>query len=429
MMRLLRAGYSLVSYLLVPLVIGNLLWRSRKAPAYRHRISERFGFGPSGGSRPTIWLHAVSVGEVQASRPLVDALLQRFPNHDLIMTTVTPTGASRVKTLFGERVQHRYVPYDTPGAVRRFFQRVNPCVAIILETELWPNLYRECGRCNVPLVLASARISPLSVDRYRWAKRLVGDALSHGVVIAAQSQEDADRFLSLGAAPERTRVTGNIKFDIQLADSQAALGQQLRAQQLIGRPTWIAASTHEGEEEIVLKAHQQVLVKHPKAVLILVPRHPERFSRAAAQVQASGLGLARRSLGEPITDSEQVYLADTLGDLIGLYAAADIAFVAGSLVPIGGHSLLEPAAVGTAMLAGPHNHNAQYIADQLVAAGGLEIVADGEMLAARTTELLSDPELRQQLARNAAQCLAENRGAVQRLLVLLEPLLAQTNSD
>jgi 3-deoxy-D-manno-octulosonic-acid transferase len=296
-------------------------------------------------------------------------------------------------------------------------------VAIILETELWPNLYRECGRCEVPLVLASARISPLSVDRYRWARRLVGDALSHGVVIAAQSQADADRFLSLGAAPERTRVTGNIKFDIELVDSQAALGRQLREQQLVGRPTWIAASTHEGEEEIVLAAHRQVLTQHPQAVLILVPRHPERFDRADNQVKASGLNLARRSLNEPITSREQVYLADTLGDLIGLYSAADVAFVAGSLVPIGGHSLLEPAAVGTAMLAGPHNHNAQYIADQLVAAGGLEIVADGEMLANRVIELLGDPEQRQRLAHNAAHCLAENRGAVKRLLVLLEPLL------
>jgi 3-deoxy-D-manno-octulosonic-acid transferase len=424
MMRLLRAGYSLVAYLLVPMVIGNLLWRSLKAPAYRYRIGERFGFGPVSGSRQTIWLHAVSVGEVQASRPLVEALLSNFPEHDLVMTTVTPTGASRVKTLFATRVQHRYVPYDTPGAVRRFFKRVNPCVAIILETELWPNLYRECGRCEVPLVLASARISPLSVDRYRWARRLVGDALSHGVVIAAQSQEDADRFLSLGAAPERTRVTGNIKFDIELVDSQAALGQQLREQQLVGRPTWIAASTHEGEEEIVLAAHQQVLTQHPQAVLILVPRHPERFDRADHQVKASGLGLVRRSLNESMTSREQVYLADTLGDLIGLYSAADVAFVAGSLVPIGGHSLLEPAAVGTAMLAGPHNHNAQYIADQLVAAGGLEIVDDGEMLAHRVIDLLGDPEQRQRLTHNAAHCLAENRGAVKRLLVLLEPLLA-----
>jgi len=423
MMGLLRMGYSIVSYLLVPLVVGNLLWRSLKAPDYRHRIGERFGFGPARTGNTTIWLHAVSVGEVQAAYPLVQALLQHFPNHDLVMTTVTPTGADRVESLFGGKVDHCYVPYDTPGAVRRFFQRVNPCVAVVLETELWPNLYRECGRRQVPLVLASARISPRSVDRYRWAKKLVGDALSHGVVIAAQSQEDADRFLSLGAAPERTWVTGNIKFDIELDETQQTLGRALRQQQLAGRPTWIAASTHEGEEQIVLAAHLKVMSHHPQAALIIVPRHPERFERVAQQIRATRLSFARRSLYEELQADDAIYLADTLGELIGLYAAAQVAFVAGSLVPIGGHSLLEPAAVGTAMLAGPHNHNAQYIADQLVVAGGLQIVTDGDELAERVIALLSDSEQRSVLVRNAATCLNENRGAVERLLALLEPLI------
>ncbi|MEE8306246.1 MAG: lipid IV(A) 3-deoxy-D-manno-octulosonic acid transferase [Gammaproteobacteria bacterium] len=424
MMGLLRVGYSIVAYLLVPLVVGNLLWRSLKAPDYRRRIAERFGFGlPRPSASATIWLHAVSVGEVQAAFPLVQALLRHFPDHQLVMTTVTPTGADRVGSLFGGKVDHYYVPYDTPGAVRRFFQRVNPCVAVVLETELWPNLYRECGRREVPLVLASARISPRSVERYRWAKKLVADALSHGVVIAAQSQEDADRFLSLGAAPERTWVTGNIKFDIELDETQQTLGRALRQQQLASRPTWIAASTHEGEEQIVLAAHRRVVAHHPRAVLIVVPRHPERFDRVAQQIRAQGLKYARRSLYEELQADDGVYLADTLGELIGLYAAAEVAFVAGSLVPIGGHSLLEAAAVGTAMLAGPHNHNAQYIADQLVVAGGLEIVKDGEALAERVIELLGDPEHRSVLARNAAKCLNENRGAVERLLALLEPLI------
>lgn len=424
MMGLLRMGYSLTTYLLLPLVVGNLLWRSLKAPDYRRRIGERFGFGPGPASeKGTIWLHAVSVGEVQASFPLVQALLSHFPNHLVVMTTVTPTGADRVTSLFGGRVKHCYVPYDTPGAVRRFFERIRPCVAVVLETELWPNLYRECGHREVPLVLASARISPRSVGRYRWVKRLVGDALSHGVVIAAQSQEDADRFLSLGAAPERTWVTGNIKFDIELDERQQTLGRALRQQQLAGRPTWIAASTHEGEEEIVLTAHERVLAKEPRAVLILVPRHPERFERVANQIRSHELSFARRSEHGELQADDRVYLADTLGELIGLYAAADVAFVAGSLVPIGGHSLLEAAAVGTAMVAGPHNHNAQYIADKLVAAGGLEIVANGDALADRVATLLGDSEQRAALIRHAAKCLSENRGAVKRLLILLEPLI------
>ncbi len=427
MMGFLRFGYSIASYLLIPLVVANLVWRSFKAPEYRHRITERFGFGSVLVSQyETIWLHAVSVGEVQAAFPLVQALLNHFPHHTLVMTTVTPTGADRVELLFGDKVHHRYVPYDTPGAVQRFFRLVNPGVAIVLETELWPNLYRECGRSKVPLVLASARISPRSVNRYRWAKKLVADALSHGVVIAAQSQEDADRFLSLGAAPERTWVTGNIKFDIELDETQQTLGRTLREQQLSGRPVWIAASTHEGEEQIVLAAHRRVLASHPRAILILVPRHPERFDRVAQQIRAQKLRFARRSLYEELGADDGIYLADTLGELIGLYAAADVAFVAGSLVPIGGHSLLEPAAVGTAMVAGPHNHNAQYIADQLVIAGGLEIVNDGTDLAERVIELLGDSERRSTLVRNAARCLNENRGAVKRLLTLLEPLIERT---
>ena len=420
---LLRLIYSLLAYLSFPLVLANLLWRGFRNPAYWSGIGERLGFGRRLGETGTIWIHAVSVGEVQASIPLVNALKAQYPARPILMTTVTPTGADRVKALFPGEVEHRFIPYDMPGAVRRFFRLVKPSIAVILETELWPNLYRECGLRQVPLVLASARISPLSVHRYRWLSGLFSDALSNGIVIAAQSQGDADRFLSLGAAPERTRVTGNIKFDIELSSHAGDLGRDLRERQAKNRAVWIAASTHEGEDEKVLQAHQAVRESDADALLILVPRHPERFDRVAQLIKEMGFTAVRRSKGEIIAPDTAVYLADTLGELIGLYSAADVAFVAGSLVPIGGHNLLEPAALGIPIIAGPHNHNAQEIADELEDASALEIVENASQLGQCLVALFADAERRAQLAEAAFECLKRNRGSVDRLMELLTPLL------
>lgn len=421
---LLRWVYSLLGYLLIPVAVGTLIWRGFKNRAYWQRIGERFGWGPSLDDASVIWVHAVSVGEVQAARPLVKALMVAYPDYRMVMTTVTPTGAERVAALFGDQVTHRYIPYDLPGAVRRFFNQIRPQLAIVIETELWPNLYRECGLRQVPLVLASARISPRSVRKYQRLTALFGDALSHGIVIAAQSEADAERFLSLGAVPSRTRVTGNIKFDISLDPEVAEAARALRQQRWGERPSWVAASTHEGEDALILAAHEKVLATFPDAVLVLVPRHPERFDRVASLIDESDLEFVRRSDGDvAFAPGHSVFLGDTLGELMLFYGAVDIAFVAGSLVPIGGHNLLEPAALGLPIVTGPYNFNAEEIADELLRVGGVRKVPGADALAGTVIDLLQDDGAREELGRAAKACLDSNRGAVDRLLRLIRPLL------
>lgn len=414
--------YNVLIYLAAPVAILVQLLRGLRDPSYRGSLSERLGFGPP-VEGPTIWVHAVSVGEVQASQPLVAQLRKRHPGYRILMTTVTPTGAARARHLFGDQVRYRYVPLDLPGAVKRFFDRVQPKLAMILETELWPNLYGECGRRGVPLVLASARISPRSVGKYRRLVPLFRKTLSHGIVIAAQSESDAERFRSIGAAPGRTHATGNIKFDFQTPPGIEELGRRWRERNAPGRPVWVAGSTHEGEEAIVLDAHRRVLEKFPDALLVLVPRHPQRFDSVRELLAKRGERSTNRSSGAAIAPGTAVLLGDTMGELMTFYAAADVAFVAGSLVPIGGHNLLEPASVGCPVLTGPHNFNGEEIARLLMDAGAGFIVADTEQLAHAVTNLLGDPSLRTVMGAAGKSALDANRGALDRLLTLVDPLL------
>jgi 3-deoxy-D-manno-octulosonic-acid transferase len=414
--------YNVLIYLAAPIAILVQLWRALRDPSYRGSLSERLGFGPA-VEGPTIWVHAVSVGEVQASQPLVAELRRRHPGYRILMTTVTPTGAARARLLFGDQVRHRYVPYDLPGSVRRFFDRVQPKLAMILETELWPNLYGECGRRGVPLVLASARISPRSVGKYRRLVPLFRKTLSHGIVIAAQSESDAERFQSIGAADGRTHATGNIKFDFQPPQGIEAEGRRWREHNAPGRPVWVAGSTHEGEEAIVLDAHRRVLEKFPDALLVLVPRHPQRFEPVRDLLAKRHERSANRSSGATLAPATAVLLGDTMGELMTFYAAADVAFVAGSLVPIGGHNLLEPASVGCPVLTGPHNFNGEEIAQLLMDAGAAFIVSDTEQLAHAVTNLLGDANLRSVMGAAGKAVLDANRGALDRLLTLVDPLL------
>ncbi len=414
--------YNVLIFFAAPVAFLIELWRGLRDPSYRERLGERFGFGPSLPG-PTIWIHAVSVGEVQAAEPLVWQLRRRHPRYQLLLTTVTPTGAARARRLFGDQVQLRYIPFDLPGSVRRFFDRVRPRLAMILETELWPNLYAECGRRGVPLVLASARVSPRSVGRYRRLVPLFRQALSHGIVIAAQTETDAERFRSIGAAPERTHVTGNIKFDFQPPAGIEAQGMRWREQNAPGRPIWVAGSTHEGEEVIVLDAHRRVLERFPDALLVLVPRHPQRFDVVRELLAKRNHNCANRSSGAAISPATSVMLGDTMGELMMFYAAADVAFVAGSLVPIGGHNLLEPASVGRPVLTGPHNFNSEEIAQLLIDAGAAFIVADTGQLAQAISGLLDTAELRRVMGAAGRSVLDANRGALDRLLTLVDPLL------
>ena len=438
----MRFVYVLFAYLLAPVVCGVMLWRGVRDRSYWRNFGERFGFGPGPDAAGSIWVHAVSVGEVQAAASLVTALRERYPDLPLVVTTVTPTGAQRARELFRQGVLVRYVPYDLPGSVRRFFDRVRPRVAIILETELWPTLYHECGKRRVPLVLASARISPRSVGRYRRLAGLFRETLSHGIVIAAQSDGDAERFRSIGANPGKTHVTGNIKFDFTLPEDIVPRGADLRARYAGDRPVWVAGSTHEGEEDIVIEAHRAVRAAGHDALLVLVPRHPNRFASVADRLQSQGVQFMRRTAdigresgpesgnggrrqpgGAAGAARGDVLLVDTLGELLAFYAASDVAFVAGSLVPIGGHNLLEPVAVGVPVLTGPHVFNAEDIAQLLVDEGVALMVRDADDLAATVAALLADAARRRRIADAGLEVLARNRGALARLLLLLGPVI------
>ena len=422
----MRFLYLLGVYLAAPIISAVYLWRGLRDRSYWRNFRERFGFGARTAPQG-IWLHAVSVGEVQACAPLVSALHQRHPGLPLTVTTFTPTGAARARALFGDIAQVRYAPYDLPGAVRRFFARVDPRLAVIFETELWPNLYRECGRRRVPLVLASARISARSLGRYQRLGALFRNALSETAIVAAQGGADAERFRALGAPAGSTHVTGNLKFDFELPADVVARGARLREEYACHRPLWVAGSTHEGEEQAVLAAHRQVRAVHREALLVIAPRHPQRFAEVAQSLAGAGVGFARRSqrLAADTAQHCEVLLLDSLGELLGFYAAADLAFVGGSLVPIGGHNLLEPAALGIPILTGPNNFNSEEIARLLVASGAAEVVQDAAQLAARVSALLADAPARARIGAQGRAAVDGNRGALGRLLGLIEPLLSE----
>jgi len=418
-----RRLYSAFAYALAPLYCGALLWRGLEERGYWGHFGERLGLGATVGAR-SVWIHAASVGEVQASAALVQQLQRCAPGAPLVLTTSTAAGAARGRALLREqRVDVRYVPLDLPGSVRRFFDRVTPRLALVLETELWPNLYHECGRRGVPLVLASARLSERSARRYRWMRGVFARALSQCTLVAAQAEADAARFRALGAAPERTRVVGNIKFDFRMPAEALARGRAIRDHYGGGRPVWVAGSTHAGEEEMVLAAHRRVRSAHGQALLMLAPRHAPRFGDVAAWLEQRGVRFARRSREGAVDPQTEVLLIDTLGELIDFYAAADVVFVGGSLVPIGGHNLLEPAALARAIVTGPHQFNAAEIARLLTERSAIATVQNARELAAQVAEWLASPATRTSIGARARAVVEENRGAVARLMELLAPLL------
>ena len=420
----MRTAYAILTYLMLPLYALYWVLRGLGNRTYWDRLGQRYGFGFPQLREGAVWVHAVSVGEVQAAAPLVRALQQRFPERDVLVTTMTPTGAERVRILFGDSVYHCYLPFETTYAVQNFFDAVKPALALVMETEIWPNLYHACGKRGIPLVLVSARISPKSVKRYRRLLPMFREALSHGILIAAQGETDAKRFLSLGAVPERTWIMGNIKFDFELPKELPANGAAFR-DEVLGRPrpVWIAASTHDKEEELVLDAHREVLAEIPDALLVLVPRHPERFGTVAQLLKKRKFSFVSRTGGAGCGPETQVYLGDTMGELPVFYAASDVAFVGGTLVPIGGHNLLEPGALGLPVITGPHLFNTQDIADLFTDSGASIIVKDSSALATGVIDLLRDSAARESIGRKGRQIVDANRGALKRLLVLLSPQL------
>lgn len=415
----MRTLYRTLTTLLAPVAHAVVLARGLRDRAYWHGHGERFGRG-SRTRGPALWLHAVSLGEVAAAAELVRALRARHPGTPFVLTTATPTGRARALALFGAEIEVRYLPYDTPGAVRRFLDRIRPQVAVIVETELWPTLVHECARRAIPVVFASARLTARSVSRYRRFGGLFRETVAAAALIAAQTSEDAQRFIAVGADPARVRVVGNLKFDLRPGDALRLEGEALRRDVLRSRTAWVAASTHAGEEEQVLAAHAELRREMPELLLLLVPRHPQRFEAVAGLLSRLGVTFDRRSAGTPVRPQAEVLLVDSVGELTAFYAAAQAAFVGGSLVPVGGHNLLEPVVLGVPVITGPYTGNAPDIARALIERGGAVEVRDPHALARELGRLLENPADRIRAARSAQEFVDAHRGAVERLVGLID---------
>lgn len=408
-----RLLYNLLIHLGLPLALLALYKPKKGKPGFGARWAEHLGRTPVSGQEAPLWIHAVSVGETLAISPFIRALKAERPDLPILLTTTTRTGAEQAAKL-GDLVVHRYAPLDYPWAVAAFLKCIKPRALWVMETELWPNWLAACEARHLPVTIINARLSERSCQRYA---RFQGafDTLSRPLThLLCQHQDDAERFARLGIGRERLAVTGSIKFDIQLGDEVQARGHALRQQLGQSRPVWIAASTHQGEDEQVLAAFDLVLQRHPRALLILVPRHPERFDRVAEL--CAPYGCVRRTGGAPIRETDKVYLGDTMGELPLMLAAADVAFVGGSLVKVGGHNLLEPAALGKPCLTGPAYFNFSDITRQLVAQGGAALVADAAALGEKVSELLADEGERSQMGEQARAVVLRNQGALARTL-------------
>ena len=405
-------------YCLLPAIVMRLLWRGLKAPSYFQRWEERFGFCQRlESSVPTIWLHAVSVGETLAAVPLVSALQDKYPDHRIFMTCMTPTGSDRVLSIFGDSVEHSYAPYDLPDAVARFLNRVDPKLLIIMETELWPNTIAACKRRGIPVIVANARLSEKSARGYQRISPIVAPMLNNLHTVAAQHTDDAQRFQSLGLPQSGSVVTGNIKFDLHLDRDLRAKASQLlddwRGPD--SRPILLAASTHKGEDELILAAFTKIKMELDSLLLVLVPRHPERFNQVAELCQKTEFTTVRRSHNVS-TAGANILLGDSMGELMTFFGACDLAFVGGSLVPTGGHNVIEPAAWGVPVLTGPHLFNFSEASELLMGGGGMLICQDSDELASHCSRLLQDDSIRQTMSLAARQVAEANRGALDRLL-------------
>jgi 3-deoxy-D-manno-octulosonic-acid transferase len=421
--RAMRWLYTLLLYLIMPLVLLHLLWRGLGNRAYLKRWPERFGFFDPPEHTGGIVVHAASVGEVNVAGALVKSLARRFPGRPVYLTTFTPTGSTRVRDLFREEVFHVYAPLDLPGAVKRFYERVQPGLLIIMETEIWPNLYFGASSRNIPILIANARISQDSFGAYRRLRKLTAATLNQVSRIAAKSQVDADRLVEIGADRQRIEVTGNLKFDVTLPPSLLEQGETIRMAWGANRLVLLAGSTHEGDEQPVLEAFSRLLKRFPQALLVLVPRHPERFTRVAQAARAAGLKVSLRSEGISCPSSTQCFVIDAMGELLQFYAACDVAFVGGSLDRIGGHNVLEPAALARPVVVGPHTFNFEDITEQLIAADAAIRVNNSAELEEATARLFTRPELRDQMGQAGLKLVRSGQGALERTLELVDELI------
>ena len=423
LMPLRRFVYTLTMYLLTPVILYRLMVRGLRYREYFARWRERFGFFPDPHIRDSIWVHAVSMGEVNAALPLIDALMRRYQDTPFVITTVTPTGSERVRRVYGDRVFNVYLPYDLPASIQRFLDRVRPRVAVVMETEIWPNLFFECQARDIPVIIANGRLSEKSLRGYGPIRPLARSALASTRYIAAQSITDAARLHDLGADPDRLGVVGNLKYDMTVPPQLYGEAQTLRAAWGGARPVWIAASTHDGEEMPVLKAHAEVLRRFPDALLLLAPRHPERFKPVVLACRSFGFATRTRSEDGSAEQDTQCFVVDTLGELLRFYAAADVAFVGGSLVPIGGHNVLEPAALSVPVIIGQKMFNFAEITASLVEAGAVVQIAEGDELGTAVTRLLTHPDLRETIGRAGRAAFEREQGGVLRTLGIIGRVL------
>lgn len=414
----MRLVYSFFMYLMTPYLLLRLWWKSRRLPAYRHRILERFCLVKPQVNQVDVWVHAVSLGEVIAAIPLIDAMLDK--GWSVLVTTMTPTGSERVKGRFGDKVAHHYVPYDLPDVVKRFYKQVKPRVGVIMETELWPNLIYYAHRANVPLFLANARLSERSFKGYERVRFLFKPVLELFAAILVQAEEDGNRFIALGAQKDQVAVLGNVKFDLQTNTIDITKFKELKKAWGEERVTFIAASTHDDEETQILSQLKHLQQHIPGMILLIAPRHPERFQKVYQLCQQAGLNTGLRSNPSTLSPQNEVVVLDSLGELLGMYMISDFAFVGGSFVPVGGHNVLEPIAMHVPVLSGMQVHNFKAICSDLERANAIKLVSDARELADTIIQLYQTPELKQQMVHRANLVLEQNKGSVLKHLQRIE---------
>ncbi len=423
----MRKLYTVLFCLLLPLILMRLYWRGIKAPDYRKRWLERLSVYSKKFPQHVIWFHAVSVGEAEAVFPLVKVMQARYPDSDFLITTTTPTGSARVRAVLADSVIHVYLPYDLPVFINRFLSVFRPKIAIMMEKEIWPNLFEQCGEWKIPLFIINARLSERSARAYKRIPSLVVPALSRVTRILTQTREDKERFTEIGMPDDKIEIAGNIKFDVSIPEDVIKQGGLLKRQSFPGRFVWIVASTHKGEDEIFMDIYQQIKAEIPELLLLLVPRHPERFQSVKYRADDRQLNAVMRSSGGFCTAATDIYIADTMGELKMLYAAADIAFVGGSMVPAGGHNILEPLAVGLPVLFGPHMINFQEIADNVLKKNAALQCMNEKQLIEAVKRLYDDTGFRKALVDHGMTFIAVNQGATDKVFSRLQRCLQTDN--
>lgn len=422
-----RTIYSLVLYLLLPFTPLKLLWRGIKQPEYREHIAERYGFYGARQHRRIIWLHCVSLGETRAAAPLIQSLILKFPQHRILLTHATPTGREAGEQLFGDQVDRVYLPYDTPDAVARFLDHFRPEIGLLMETELWFNLIANCKSRDIPILLVNARLSARSAKGYAKVARLTREGLQNLTAIAAQTEQDAERLMQLGA--DEIMLCGNLKFDVKPPEQALAQGQALRRSLSEARPVFLAASTRDGEEALILEALEQVTI--PGLLTVIVPRHPQRFDEVANLLSKRGLSYIRKSVltmtGLPIDSAYEVVLGDTMGEMFTYYAACDVALIGGSLLSFGGQNLIEACAMGKPVIIGKHTFNFDWVAEEAVRKGAAIRVGYVDDLAASLTRLFSDTTARQKMGEAGYEFSQGAVGANRKILELVERFIATDN--